>query len=210
MPILPWDIPLKSPIFLRRSLVFPILLYSCISLHCSLKKSFLSLLAILWNSTFSWAYLSLCPLLFTFLISSAICEASSDNHFAFLHSFFFGMVLVTASYILLWTSVHSSSSTLSTRSHALSLVDRVLPPCNSPSTSPDILCKLNKQGDNIEPWSTPFPILSQFIVPCPVITAASRPTYRFLRRQIGWSGIPMSLRILHSLLWNYDPHIKML
>ena len=23
--------------------------------------------------------------------------------------------------------------------------------CNSPSTSPDILCKLNKQGDNIEP-----------------------------------------------------------
>ena len=45
-------------IFLRRSLVFPILLFSSISLHCSL-KAFLSLLAILWISAFSWVYLSL-------------------------------------------------------------------------------------------------------------------------------------------------------
>ena len=41
-----------------RSLVFPILLLSSISLHWSLKKAFLSLLAILWNSTFRWVYLS--------------------------------------------------------------------------------------------------------------------------------------------------------
>ena len=27
--------------------------------------------------------------------------------------------------------------------------------------------KLNKQGDNIQPWHTPFSILNQFIVPCP-------------------------------------------
>ena len=40
-------------------LVFPILLLSSISLHCSLKKAFLSLLAILWNSAFSWVYISL-------------------------------------------------------------------------------------------------------------------------------------------------------
>ena len=40
--------------FLKRSLLFPILLFSSISLHCSLKKAFLSLLAILWNSAFSW------------------------------------------------------------------------------------------------------------------------------------------------------------
>ena len=33
-----------------------------ISLHCSLKKAFLSLLAILWNSAFIWVYLSLSPL----------------------------------------------------------------------------------------------------------------------------------------------------
>ena len=57
--ILAWNVPLISPVFLKRSLVFPILLISFISLHCSLKKAFLSLLAILWNSAFSWAYLSL-------------------------------------------------------------------------------------------------------------------------------------------------------
>ena len=30
----------------------------------------------------------------------------------------------------------------------------------------------------------------QSIVPCPVLTVASLPEYRFLRRQIRWSGIP--------------------
>ena len=28
---------------------------------------------------------------------------------------------------------------------------------------------LNKQGDNIQPWRTPFPIWSQLVVPCPVL-----------------------------------------
>ena len=28
--------------------------------------------------------------------------------------------------------------------------------------------KLNKQGNNIQPWCTPFPILNQSIMPCPV------------------------------------------
>ena len=32
--------------------------------------------------------------------------------------------------------------------------------------------KLNKQGDNIEPWQTPFPIWNQSVVPCPVLTVA--------------------------------------
>ena len=30
--------------------------------------------------------------------------------------------------------------------------------------------KLNKQGDNIQPWCTPFPIWNQSVVPCPVLT----------------------------------------
>ena len=46
------NVHLVSLIFLKRSLVFPILLLSSISLHWSLKKAFLSLLAILWNSAF--------------------------------------------------------------------------------------------------------------------------------------------------------------
>ena len=50
-----------------------------------LMKAFLFLLAILWNSTFSWVYLSFSSLLFSFLLSAAICKASSNNYFAFLH-----------------------------------------------------------------------------------------------------------------------------
>ena len=30
------------------------------------------------------------------------------------------------------------------------------------------------------------------MVPCPVLTVASWPAYRFLRRQVRWSGIPIS------------------
>ena len=52
--------------------------------------------------------------------------------------------------------------------------------------------KLNKQGDNLQPWCTPFPIWNQTIVPWPVLTIASWPAYRFLRRQVRWSGIPIS------------------
>ena len=55
--------------------------------------------------------------------------------------------------------------------------------------------KLDMQGDNIQPWCTPFPILNQPTVPCPVLTFASWPVYRFLRRQVRWSGIFISLRI---------------
>ena len=71
----------------KRSLVFPLLLFSSISLHWSLRKAFLYLLAILWNSAFKWVYLSFSPLPFTSLLFTAICKASSDNHFAFLHFF---------------------------------------------------------------------------------------------------------------------------
>ena len=55
--------------------------------------------------------------------------------------------------------------------------------------------KLNKQGDTTQPWRTPFPIWNQSVVPCLVQTFASWPAYRFLRRQVRWSGIPISLRI---------------
>ena len=85
-----------SPVFLRRSLVFPILLFS-ISLHCSLKKAFSSLLAILWNSAFKWVFLSFSPLLFASLLFTAICTASPDNHFSFLNFSLLGMVLIPVS-----------------------------------------------------------------------------------------------------------------
>ena len=62
--------------------------------------------------------------------------------------------------------------------------------------------KLNKQDDNIQFWHTPFPIWNQAVVPCPVLTVASCLVYRFLRGQVRWSGIPISFRIFHSLLWS--------
>ena len=62
--------------------------------------------------------------------------------------------------------------------------------------------ELNKQGDNIQPWHTPFPIWNQSVVPCLVLTIASWPAYSFLRRQVRWSGIPIPLRIFHSLFWS--------
>ena len=79
----------------------------------------------------------------------------------------------------------------------------LIPACVS--SSPQFLmmystCKLNKQGDNIQPWRTPFPIWNQSVVPCPVLTVASWPAYWFLKRQVRWSGIPISFRIFHSLL----------
>ena len=60
--------------------------------------------------------------------------------------------------------------------------------------------KLNKQGDNIQPWHTPFPVWNQSFFPCPVLTVASWPAYRFLKKQVRWSGIPISFRIFHSFL----------
>ena len=62
--------------------------------------------------------------------------------------------------------------------------------------------KLNKQSDKIQAWCTPFLIWKQSVFPCPGLTVASWPAYRFLRRQIRWYGIPISFRIFHSLLWS--------
>ena len=71
-PIFAWNVLSVSLILLNRSLVFHILLFSSISLHWSLRKAFLSLLALLWNSAFKWVYLSFSPLLFSLLFFSQL------------------------------------------------------------------------------------------------------------------------------------------
>ena len=81
------------------------------------------------------------------------------------------------------------------------LLEILIPVCDSSSPEFHMMYaayKLNKQGDNIQP----FPILNQSIVPCLVLTIASWPAYRFLRRQVKWSGISISVKIFHSLLWS--------
>ena len=87
----------------------------------------------------------------------------------------------------------------------LIFVPAILIPACASSSPPFLMMysayKLNKQRDNIQPWHNPFPIWKQSVVPCPVLTIASWPEYRFLKRQVRWSGIPISWRIFHSLLW---------
>ena len=51
-----------------------------------------------------------------------------------------------------------------------------------------------KKWDMTE-WLTLF----TFIVPCQVLTVASWAGYRFLRRLVRWSGIPVTLRIFPQL-----------
>ena len=125
--------PLISSIFLKKSLVFHILLFFSICLHYSFKKTFLPLFSILWNSALSWVYLSIYLLPFTSVLSWAIFKPSSDNHFAFLHLFvclfvfFFLMIFFAVSCTILQTFIHSSSWTTSTRSNPFNLS----PPLNN-------------------------------------------------------------------------------
>ena len=80
------------------------------------------------------------------------------------------------------------------------LLSNLIPACASSSPAFCMICsayKLNKQGDNIKPWRTPFPIWSQSVVPCPVITVAFWPAYRFLKRQF-------SLLLLSNPIWGND------
>ena len=60
--------------------------------------------------------------------------------------------------------------------------------------------KLNKWGGNTQLCHTPFSILNQLVFPCPVQTVASWPAFRVLRRQVRWSGIPISLIIFQFVV----------
>ena len=64
------------------------------------------------------------------------------------------------------------------------------------------VCKLNKHGENIQPWRTPFTIWNQSVVPCSVLTVASWSSCGFLRRPARRSCILISLRIFYSLWWS--------
>jgi len=101
------NVPLVSLIFLKRPLVFPIL-FALIT-----EEGFLISLCYSLQLCIQMGISFLFFFAFHFSSYTDICKASSDNHFAFLHSFFLGMVLITASCTMSQTSVHSSSGTLS-------------------------------------------------------------------------------------------------
>ena len=88
------------------------------------------------------------------------------------------------------------------------LLELLIPACDSSSPAFYRLFsvwKLNKQSDSTEPCHVPLSIWSQSAAPCLVLTVTSWPAYRFLRRQVRWSGTPISWRIFRSLLWSIQP-----
>ena len=115
---------------------------------------------------------------------------------------------------------HFSSSSLSATRVVSSAYLRLLiflqailiPACAS--SSPAFLMmysayELNKQGYHIQPWRTPFPIWNKS-VPYSVLTVASWPSYRFLRRQVRWSLLSYYKNYSKNifLLYHYSKNIK--
>ena len=119
-PIFTWNVPFVSLLFMKRSIVFPILLFSSVSSHWSLwRLSYLSLFffGTLHLDGYILPFL-LCLLLLFF--SKLFIRPPQTTILLFCISFW-GMILITASYIMSWTSVHSSSGTLFNRSNPLKL-----------------------------------------------------------------------------------------
>ena len=120
-PIFAWNVPLVSLIFLKS---FPVSPFYCFPLFLCMDH---------WGGLYliSPCYsLELCiqmdisfifSLPFISLLFSAMYKASSDHHFAFLHLFLSRMVLITTSYIMLRTSIYSSSGILSIISNPFNL-----------------------------------------------------------------------------------------
>ena len=122
VPVFGQNAPFMLPIFLKRSLLFPLLFASIIK-HCSLKKVFLSFLAILWNSVFNWMYLSPSLLLCPSLRSSSICKAPQLTTLPSCFSFSLGWFCSPppVQYYRPLSTVHRSSGILLTRSSPLNL-----------------------------------------------------------------------------------------
>ena len=89
-PIFAWNVPSVSLIFLKRCLVFHILLFFSLSLHWSLRKAFLHLLAILCNSAFRWVYLSFSPLPLLLFFSQLFVGPPQTTILPFCISFSWG------------------------------------------------------------------------------------------------------------------------
>ena len=142
-----------------------------------------------WATELNWMELDVLMLVFWMLSFKPVFSLSS---FSFIKRLF----------------ISSSLSAIRVVSSAyprllIFLLAILIPVCASSSLAFHIIYsayKLNKQGNNTQPWRTPFPIWSQSIVPCLILTAAFWPAYWFLRRQIRWLGIPISWRISHSFL----------
>ena len=124
---------------------------------------------------------------------------SLDNHFAFLHFFFLGMVLVTTSCTVLQTSIHSSSGILSTRFNALNWLVTCYFQC----------VIINDFISVIPEWSNVFPYFLQFMLEfCNKelmiwVTASSRSCFCWLYRASPSSATKIIINLISvlTILW---------
>ena len=118
------------------------------------------------------------------IVSSSICHEvmGSDATILVFWMLSFKPTFSLSSYFFI-RSLFSSSSLYAIRvvSSAylrllIFLLAILIPACDSSSPTFHIMYsayKLNKQGDNIQPWCTPFPNWNQSVVPCPILSLAS-------------------------------------
>ena len=189
----------------------------------SLLFNMLSSFVIAFHPRSKWLLISLLQSLDT-----VILEPKKINHFRFFPSICHEVMGLDAMIFVLWMlsfkpafslsfftfmkRLFSSSSLSAIRVISTAYLKLLIffpailiPACDSSSPAFHMIYsayKLNKQGDNIQPWYTPFPIWNQSVVPCPVLTVASWSAYRFLRRQVRWSCVSSSWRLFHGLLWS--------
>ena len=88
-PIFAWNVPLVSLIYLKRSLVFPILLCSSISLHWSLRKAIL-LSLLFFGTLHSGAYIFPFLLCLSLLFFSQLFIRPPQTAICFLAFLFYG------------------------------------------------------------------------------------------------------------------------
>ena len=134
----------------------------------------------------------------TFTFSHSIChEVMGPDAMILILGFFFFLIfgLKPALSLFPFTLIKRlfSSSSLSTNRVVSSTYLRcwcfslMILACNSSNLAFLMMCsvyRLNKQGDSRQHCCTPFSILNQSVVLYRVLTVASWPTYRFLRRQL--------------------------
>ena len=114
------NIPLVSLVFLKRSLVFPILFFPLFL--CTDHRGSLSYLSLLFFGTlhangYNFHFLLCLSLLFF----SQLFIRPPQTTICFFEFLFMRIVLINGSYTMSWMSVHSSLGTLSIRSNLLNL-----------------------------------------------------------------------------------------
>ena len=152
----------------------------------------------------NWVLCTICPLVFCYSLIQG-CPKPTDISVLFFKNLFLNVtILYWFCHISTW--IHHRYTRVP-HPEPSSLLSRRTIPLDRPSApAPSIqYC-----ASNLDCGLVSYMILYMFQChstksshpPCPVLTVASWPAYRFLKRQVRRSGILISFRIFHSLLWS--------